>query len=54
MYIYRAEPLSKNLGVGKTTDLHLVYETGKDIKKLTLYFVTGSETTIEVSASVAL
>ncbi|MFI1282318.1 hypothetical protein ACH4U5_16460 [Streptomyces sp. NPDC020858] len=49
-----AEPLGKNLGVGKTTDLHLVYETGKDIKKLTLYFVTGSETTIEVSASVAL
>ncbi|MEU6294262.1 hypothetical protein [Streptomyces erythrochromogenes] len=52
--IYSAEPLGKNLGAGKTTDLHLVYETGKDIKKLTLYFVTGSETAQEVSASVAL
>ncbi|MFD6115266.1 hypothetical protein ACFWG0_34945 [Streptomyces yangpuensis] len=52
--VYSAEPLGKNLGTGKTTDLHLVYETGKDIKKLTLYFVTGSETGPEVFASVAL
>ncbi|MER6443746.1 hypothetical protein [Streptomyces venezuelae] len=52
--LYSAEPLGKNLGAGKTTDLHLVYETGKDIKKLTLYFVTGSEAAPEVSSSVAL
>ncbi|OEJ34192.1 hypothetical protein [Streptomyces subrutilus] len=54
MDAYLAEPLDKNLGAGKTTDLHLVYETGKDIKKLTLYFVTGSDTASEVFASVAL
>ncbi|MER7822843.1 hypothetical protein ABTX85_09800 [Streptomyces sp. NPDC096097] len=51
---YRAEPLDKNLGAGKTTDLHLVYETGKDIRSLTLYFVTGTDTHSEVFASVAL
>ncbi|MGE7385595.1 hypothetical protein ACQKM2_08960 [Streptomyces sp. NPDC004126] len=51
---YSAEPLDKNLGAGKTTDLHLVYETGKDIKKLTLYFIGGSETAPEIASSVAL
>ncbi|MFC9298468.1 hypothetical protein ACFTWH_07805 [Streptomyces sp. NPDC057011] len=51
---YMAEPLDKNLGAGKTTELHLAYDTGKDIKTLTLYFVTGSDTASQVFAGVAL